>query len=65
MTKKYPIQIWRFKNMITLIIATGSTTNFFKFPKEVSDKMMQMKDIPQGIKLTQFYIENFEEALLT
>ncbi len=48
-----------------LIIATGSTTNFFKFPNEVSDKMMQMKDIPQALNLRSFILENFEEALLT
>ena len=48
-----------------LIIATGSTTNFFKFPKAVSDKMMQMKDIPQALNLRSFILENFEEALLT
>ena len=48
-----------------LIIATGSMTNFFKFPKEVSSKMMQMKDIPQALNLRSFILENFEEALLT
>lgn len=48
-----------------LVIATGSATNFFKFPKEVSDKMMQMKDIPQALNLRSFILENFEEALLT
>lgn len=48
-----------------LVIATGSTTNFFKFPKEVSSKMMQMKDIPQALDLRSFILENFEEALLT
>jgi NADH dehydrogenase len=48
-----------------LVIATGSTTNFFKFPKEVSGKMMQMKDIPQALNLRSFILENFEEALLT
>ncbi len=48
-----------------LIIAIGSTTNFFKFPKEVSNKMMQMKDIPQALNLRSFILENFEEALLT
>ena len=48
-----------------LILATGSTTNFFKFPKEVSGKMMQMKDIPQALNLRSFILENFEEALLT
>ncbi|MFN8284533.1 MAG: NAD(P)/FAD-dependent oxidoreductase [Chitinophagales bacterium] len=48
-----------------LVIATGSITNFFKFPKEVSEKMMQMKDIPQALNLRSFILENFEEALLT
>ncbi|MCB9034626.1 MAG: NAD(P)/FAD-dependent oxidoreductase [Chitinophagales bacterium] len=48
-----------------LIIATGSTTNFFKFPQEVASKMMQMKDIPQALDLRSFILENFEEALLT
>lgn len=48
-----------------LIIATGSTTNFFKFSTEVSGKMMQMKDIPQALNLRSFILENFEEALLT
>lgn len=48
-----------------LVIATGSMTNFFKFPKEVSEKMMQMKDIPQALNLRSFILENFEEALLT
>ncbi|HRH57785.1 MAG TPA: NAD(P)/FAD-dependent oxidoreductase [Chitinophagales bacterium] len=48
-----------------LVIATGSTTNFFNFSKEVSGKMMQMKDIPQALNLRSFILENFEEALLT
>lgn len=48
-----------------LVIATGSMTNFFNFPKEVSAKMMQMKDIPQALNLRSFILENFEEALLT
>lgn len=48
-----------------LVIATGSTTNFFKFSDEISGKMMQMKDIPQALDLRSFILENFEEALLT
>lgn len=48
-----------------LIIATGSTTNFFKFSKEESDRMMKMKDIPQALNLRSYILENFEEALLT
>lgn len=48
-----------------LVIATGSTTNFFTFPKEAASKMMQMKDIPQALNLRSFILENFEDALLT
>ena len=48
-----------------LVIATGSMTNFFNFPEEVSSKMMQMKDISQALDLRSFILENFEEALLT
>ena len=47
-----------------LIIATGSTTNFFNLPKETSSKMMQMKDIPQALDIRSFIIENYENALL-
>lgn len=48
-----------------LIIATGSMTNFFRFPAEISGNMMQMKDIPQALDLRSYILENFEEALLT
>lgn len=48
-----------------LVIATGSTTNFFQFPKDTTSRMMQMKDIPQALDLRSFILENFEEALLT
>lgn len=47
-----------------LVIATGSTTNFFNLPTETSGKMMQMKDLPQSLNIRSFIIENFEEALL-
>jgi NADH dehydrogenase len=47
-----------------LIIATGSTTNFFGLPSATSSKMMQMKDIPQALDIRSFILENFEEALL-
>ncbi len=48
-----------------LVIATGSTTNFFKFPETEAGKMQQMKDIPQALDLRSYILENFEEALLT
>ncbi len=48
-----------------LVIATGSTTNFFSFPDEVKSKMREMKTIPQALDLRSFILENFEEALLT
>ncbi|MBK9328067.1 MAG: NAD(P)/FAD-dependent oxidoreductase [Sphingobacteriales bacterium] len=48
-----------------LVIATGSTTNFFKFSEAESGKMQQMKDIPQALDLRSYILENFEEALLT
>lgn len=47
-----------------LIIATGSTTNFFNLPSETSSKMLQMKDIPQALNIRSFILENYEEALL-
>lgn len=48
-----------------LVIATGSKTNFFQFPADVSGKMMEMKDIPQALNLRSYILESFEEALLT
>lgn len=48
-----------------LVIATGSKTNFFLFPADVSGKMMEMKDIPQALNLRSYILESFEEALLT
>jgi NADH dehydrogenase len=47
-----------------LIIATGSTTNFFNLPEETTSKMMQMKDIPQALDIRSFILQNYEEALL-
>lgn len=47
-----------------LIIATGSTTNFFNLPADTTSRMMQMKDIPQALNIRSFILENYEEALL-
>ncbi|MFD0860844.1 NAD(P)/FAD-dependent oxidoreductase [Sungkyunkwania multivorans] len=47
-----------------LVIATGSTTNFFG-NKEMEQNSMQMKTIPQSLNLRSLILENFEEALLT
>ena len=47
-----------------LIIATGSTTNFFG-NKNVEKFAMEMKSIPQSLNIRSLILENFEEALLT
>ncbi|WP_298765177.1 NAD(P)/FAD-dependent oxidoreductase [uncultured Polaribacter sp.] len=47
-----------------LIIATGSTTNFFG-NKNVEKYAMEMKSIPQALNIRSLVLENFEEALLT
>ena len=48
----------------TLIIATGSTTNFFG-NKNIEKYTMEMKSIPQSLNIRSLILENFEEALLT
>lgn len=47
-----------------LIIATGSTTNFFG-NTQIKKHVMEMKSIPQSLNIRSLIIENFEEALLT
>jgi NADH dehydrogenase len=47
-----------------LIIATGSTTNFFG-NKNVEKFAMEMKSVPQSLNIRSLILENFEEALLT
>ncbi len=47
-----------------LIIATGSTTNFFG-NKNVEKFAMEMKSILQSLNIRSLILENFEEALLT
>ena len=47
-----------------LIIATGSTTNFFG-NKEIEKNTMEMKSVPQSLNIRSLILENFEEALLT
>lgn len=47
-----------------LVIATGSQTNFFG-NKNIAEKGMAMKTIPQSLDLRSLILENFEEALLT
>lgn len=47
-----------------LVIATGSTTNFFNLPEESSSKMKTLKSIPQALDLRSYILENFESALL-
>ncbi|CAL2093524.1 NAD(P)/FAD-dependent oxidoreductase [Tenacibaculum sp. 190524A05c] len=47
-----------------LIIATGSTTNFFG-NTNIEKYTMEMKSIPQSLNIRSLILENFEEALLT
>lgn len=47
-----------------LIIATGSTTNFFG-STNIKKYTMEMKSIPQSLNIRSLILENFEEALLT
>ncbi len=47
-----------------LILATGSTTNFFG-NKQIKENSMAMKTIPQSLNLRSLILENFEQALLT
>lgn len=47
-----------------LIIATGSTTNFFG-NTNIQKHVMEMKSIPQSLNIRSLILENFEEALLT
>ncbi|MDB2462634.1 NAD(P)/FAD-dependent oxidoreductase [Algibacter sp.] len=47
-----------------LVVASGSTTNFFG-NTEVEKYSMAMKTIPQSLDLRSLILENFEDALLT
>ncbi|WP_194766454.1 NAD(P)/FAD-dependent oxidoreductase [Tamlana sp. I1] len=47
-----------------LIVASGSTTNYFG-NSEIEKHSMAMKTIPQSLDLRSLILENFEEALLT
>lgn len=47
-----------------LIIATGSTTNFFG-NENIQKNTMEMKSVPQALDIRSLVLENFEEALLT
>lgn len=47
-----------------LIIATGSTTNFFG-NDNIQKNTMEMKSVPQSLNIRSLILENFEEALLT
>jgi NADH:ubiquinone reductase (H+-translocating) len=48
-----------------LVIASGSTTNFFSFPAEVSGQMMSLKSIPEALDFRSFILQNFEQAHYT
>lgn len=46
-----------------LVLATGSTTNFFG-NKSIAANAMVMKTVPQSLNLRSMILENFEQALL-
>ena len=46
-----------------LVIATGSTTNFFG-NKEIESRAMPMKSIPEALNLRYLILQNLEEAVL-
>jgi len=46
-----------------LVIATGSTTNFFG-NKNIQKNSMEMKSVPQALNIRSLVLENFEDALL-
>jgi NADH dehydrogenase len=46
-----------------LIIASGSTTNFFGM-SELQKNSMSLKSVPDALNLRSFILQNFEEALL-
>lgn len=45
-----------------LIIATGSTTNYFSF-EPVKDKLLTLKSIPDALNIRSFLFQNLEKAL--
>ncbi|MFL1012095.1 NAD(P)/FAD-dependent oxidoreductase [Flavisericum labens] len=47
-----------------LVVASGSTTNYFG-NAEIEKYSMAMKTVPQSLNLRSLILENFEEALLT
>ena len=47
-----------------LLIATGSTTNFFG-NKDFEDQSMPMKSVTEALNLRSLILQNFEKALLT
>ncbi|MGB5418323.1 NAD(P)/FAD-dependent oxidoreductase [Algibacter sp.] len=51
-------------NFDYLVVASGSTTNFFG-NADVEKYSMAMKTIPQSLNLRSLILENFEDALLT
>jgi NADH:ubiquinone reductase (H+-translocating) len=47
-----------------LVIATGSTTNYFGL-KDMETRAYSMKNIPDAVELRNVILENFEKAVLT
>ena len=45
-----------------LVIATGSTNNFFNFAP-IQDKLLTLKTVPDALNLRSFILQNFEKAV--
>ena len=45
-----------------LVIATGSTENYFDFD-DVKDKLLTMKTVPDALNLRSYVLQNFEKAV--
>ncbi len=45
-----------------LIIATGSTNNFFSF-EGIKDKLITLKTVPDALNLRSYVLQNFEKAV--
>lgn len=45
-----------------LVIATGSTTNFYNF-EPIKDKLLTLKTVPDALNIRSFVLQNFEKAV--
>ncbi len=51
-------------NYDSLIIATGSKTNFFNFSEETKKHLLSLKSVPEALDIRSFIFQNLERALV-